>query len=119
MFSHACKEHFKKYDMNGDGVLDWEEVRDLTNSLYDNFGLEAPREGGLKAFFDANDTNGDGVLSEKEFRRFFECFLRYAFFDVVNHEMEQKKQAQPETEAAPRPPPRQNPFAEEQRVQRE
>ena len=25
----------------------------------------------------------DGVLSEKEFKKFFECFLRYAFFDVA------------------------------------
>ena len=25
----------------------------------------------------------DGVLSEREFKKFFECFLRYAFFDVV------------------------------------
>ena len=26
----------------------------------------------------------DGVLSEREFKKFFECFLRYAFFDVVS-----------------------------------
>ena len=25
----------------------------------------------------------DGVLSEREFKKFFECFPRYAFFDVV------------------------------------
>ena len=33
----------------------------------------------------------DGVLSEKEFKRFFECFLRYAFFDVVQKAKSPKK----------------------------
>mmetsp|Transcript_25304 Transcript_25304/g.72960 ORF Transcript_25304/g.72960 Transcript_25304/m.72960 type:complete len:427 (-) Transcript_25304:30-1310(-) len=88
MFSHACKEQFLKHDQNGDGVLEWSEILKLTNALYENFGLEAPREGGLRAFFEATDTNHDGVLSEREFKKFFECFLRYAFFDVMKHEQE-------------------------------
>mmetsp|Transcript_58688 Transcript_58688/g.132280 ORF Transcript_58688/g.132280 Transcript_58688/m.132280 type:complete len:460 (-) Transcript_58688:236-1615(-) len=104
MFSHACKEQFRKHDVNGDGVLEWTEVLELTNSLYENFGLEAPREGGLRAFFEANDTNKDGVLSEKEFKRFFECFLRYAFFDVVKHEQEQKAAQQAQAEETPTSP---------------
>merc|ERR1719254_443449 len=86
MFNHACKEHFRKFDVNGDGCLEWSEIVQLVNALYDNFGLEPPREGGLRAFFEATDTNCDGVLSEKEFKHFFEMFLRYAFFDVVNHQ---------------------------------
>lgn len=97
MFSHACKEHFRKFDINGDGCLEWSEIVQLTNSLYDNFGLQAPREGGLRAFFEATDTNHDGVLSEKEFKRFFEMFLRYAFFDVVNHKQQEKEAARPES----------------------
>mmetsp|Transcript_15326 Transcript_15326/g.43835 ORF Transcript_15326/g.43835 Transcript_15326/m.43835 type:complete len:441 (+) Transcript_15326:82-1404(+) len=83
MFKHTCKEYFSKFDANGDGVLQWEEVRDLTCELYKNFGLQPPSDGSLKAFFVATDVNGDGVLSEREFRKFFEMFLRYAFFDVV------------------------------------
>merc|ERR1719254_362186 len=86
MFNHACKEHFRKFDVNGDGCLEWSEIVQLVNALYDNFGLQPPREGGLKAFFEATDDNHDGVLSEKEFKRFFEMFLRYAFFDVVSHQ---------------------------------
>lgn len=31
------------------------------------------------------------MLSEKEFKRFFECFLRYAFFDVVQKAKSPKK----------------------------
>lgn len=82
MFAHACKENFRKFDVNRDGVLDFSEVLALTKELYGKFGLEAPSEGSLRGFFDATDENNDGVLSEKEFKKFFEMFLRYAFFDV-------------------------------------
>jgi len=91
IFSHACKEHFRKYDVNGDGALEWSEIVSLVTALYENFGLQPPREGGLRAFFEATDTNHDGVLSEKEFKHFFEMVLRYAFFDVVNHEQKAKE----------------------------
>jgi len=83
MFAAVCKENFRKFDTNGDGVLSWSEVLPLVNALYESFGLQPPREGNLRSFFDATDLNKDGVLSEKEFKKFFECFLRYAFFDVV------------------------------------
>lgn len=83
MFKHACKEQFHKFDVNGDGSLDFPEVLELTRELYNSFGLKEPSEATLKAFFFATDDNNDGVLSEREFRRFFEMFLRYAFFDVV------------------------------------
>jgi hypothetical protein len=81
MFKHACKEQFRKCDVNKDGVLEWEEVKALTCNLYEEFGLAVPAEGALKAFFYATDENQDGVLSEREFRKFFEMFLRFAFFD--------------------------------------
>lgn len=81
MFKHVCKEHFKKFDVNHDGVLQWDEILKLVCKLYEEFGLPQPSEGSLKGFFIATDENVDGVLSEREFRRFFEMFLRYAFFD--------------------------------------
>lgn len=81
MFKHACKEQFRKFDVNKDGVLEWDEVKQLVQNLYEEFGLQIPSEGSLKAFFYATDENMDGVLSEREFRKFFEMFLRYAFFD--------------------------------------
>jgi len=94
MFKHACKEQFKKFDFNKDGVLEWEEVKQLVQSLYEEFGLQLPAEGALKAFFYATDENQDGVLSEREFRKFFEMFLRYAFFDHLKlRQMVEKGQA--------------------------
>jgi Ca2+-binding EF-hand superfamily protein len=83
MFKHACKEQFAAFDRDGNGVLDVDEVISLTNNLYSNFGLQTPSEGSVRAFFVAMDQNNDGVLSEREFRRFFEMYLRFAFFDVV------------------------------------
>ncbi|CAE7687111.1 unnamed protein product [Symbiodinium pilosum] len=102
MFAAVCKDNFRRFDTNGDGVLSWSEVLPLVNSLYDSFGLQPPREGNLRSFFDASDLNKDGVLSEKEFNRFFECFLRYAFFDVVQKDAANTKagslEAKPEEE---------------------
>eukprot|EP00405_Crypthecodinium_cohnii_P055408 CAMPEP_0206614040 /NCGR_PEP_ID=MMETSP0325_2-20121206/57107_1 /ASSEMBLY_ACC=CAM_ASM_000347 /TAXON_ID=2866 /ORGANISM="Crypthecodinium cohnii, Strain Seligo" /LENGTH=523 /DNA_ID=CAMNT_0054134365 /DNA_START=105 /DNA_END=1672 /DNA_ORIENTATION=+ len=95
IFQHACKEHFRRFDTNRNGVLEWKEIVLLVNSLYDNFGLPLPREGALHAFFNATDMNHDGVLSEQEFRTFFECFLRYAFFDVVSNESKPKPPKEP------------------------
>jgi hypothetical protein len=83
MFKHACKEQFRKFDINHDGALEWDEVKALTMSVYEEFGLPIPSEGSLRAFFVANDINHDGVLSEREFRKFFEMFLRYAFFEPM------------------------------------
>lgn len=94
MFKHACKEQFKKFDINKDGALEWNEVNSLVQNLYEEFGLQVPPEGALKAFFYATDENQDGVLSEREFRKFFEMFLRYAFFDHLKlKQMVEKGQA--------------------------
>jgi len=82
MFKHACDEHFKKFDANKNGSLEFDEVVALTNSLYDTFGLQPPSDETLLAFFTKSDTNKDGSLSESEFRKFFESFLRHAFFDT-------------------------------------
>lgn len=46
-----------RFDTNGDGVLSWEEVLPLVNTLYNHFGLQPPREGNLRSFFEATDRN--------------------------------------------------------------
>lgn len=103
MFSHVCKENFRKFDTNGNGVLELKEVLHLVNALYDGFGLQPPREGNLRSFFEANDVNKDGVLSEKEFKTFFEMFLRYAFFDVTQKEHRRVDLASGPEPTAPEP----------------
>jgi len=80
LFKQTCKSHFKKYDVNRNGTLEWEEILGLTDELCQVMGLPAPSEGRLTTFFEGSDSNGDGVLSEREFTKFYEAFLRYAFF---------------------------------------
>lgn len=80
LFKQTCRAHFKKFDLNRNGTLEWEEVLGLTNHLCKYMGVEQPGENALKAFFDGSDANHDGVLTEREFPKFFESFLRYAFF---------------------------------------
>jgi len=81
VFKQTCKDRFRKFDVNRNGYLDWQEVVSLVTSLSKKLGLEAPTEKCLRSFFfDTTDENKDGKLSEKEFTKFFESFLRYAFF---------------------------------------
>jgi len=82
MFKHVCQEHFEKFDENENGMLEWEEIVALTGSLYSSFGLKQPSDEILRAFFNNSDENQDGSLSEPEFRKFFESFLRHAFFET-------------------------------------
>lgn len=82
MFKHSCREHFERFDLDGSGSLDLEEVTQLAKALYSSFGLPPPSEGSVRAFFVEMDKNGDGVLSEHEFQTFFEMFLRLAYFNV-------------------------------------
>lgn len=80
IFKQTCRAHFKKFDLNRNGTLEWDEVLALTNHLCHYMGVEQPGERSLQAFFAGSDTNHDGVLTEREFPKFFESFLRYAFF---------------------------------------
>lgn len=80
LFKQTCRAHFKKFDLNGNGTLEWGEVLGLTNQLCKYMGVEQPGERSLQAFFEGSDANHDGVLTEREFPKFFESFLRYAFF---------------------------------------
>ena len=85
MFKHACSEHFKKYDRDGNGVLEWDEILGLTGAIHEALGLQPPREGGLRKFFEDSDENGDGVLTQDEFVVFFQAFLKFAYLEVEKH----------------------------------
>jgi hypothetical protein len=80
LFKKTCRAHFKKFDLNRNGTIEWEEVLGLINNLCAYMGIEPPAEKNLQAFFEGSDANHDGVLTEREFPKFFESFLRYAFF---------------------------------------
>eukprot|EP00747_Dinoflagellata_sp_TGD_P162491 gnl/TRDRNA2_/TRDRNA2_180163_c0_seq1.p1 gnl/TRDRNA2_/TRDRNA2_180163_c0~~gnl/TRDRNA2_/TRDRNA2_180163_c0_seq1.p1 ORF type:complete len:342 (+),score=68.29 gnl/TRDRNA2_/TRDRNA2_180163_c0_seq1:74-1027(+) len=79
LFRNHCKTMFQKFDSNRNGMLEWEEVLDLTTELCSELGIDAPTEQNIRAFFEATDVNGDQVLSEDEFAKFFESLLRYGY----------------------------------------
>jgi hypothetical protein len=79
IFAAACQEQFQKYDLNQDSVLEWDEVLAMTNRLHQSFGLEPPRQGSLREFFDESDANHDGVLELSEFIVFYERYMRLAY----------------------------------------
>lgn len=119
MFAALCKENFRKFLHSGLTstaiVLSWTEVLPLVNTLYESFGLQPPREGNLRSFFDATDLNKDGVLSEREFKKFFECFLRYAFFDVVQAKGKSESLRELETSPNKRSRPSRDETSDDQR----
>lgn len=80
-FRHQCRECFKRRDSNGDGALPWGEVECVILALYRSFGLRDPCVPSLRSFFEVADGVGGRVFSEKEFRRYFEGFLRHSYFD--------------------------------------
>jgi len=80
MFRQYCKSCFQEFDTDRNGVLDWSEVVGLTTKLCRQLGLAQPSDCSLRTVFDEVDSNGDQVLQENEFAKFFESFLRYAFF---------------------------------------
>jgi len=108
MFAAVCKDNFRRFDANKDGYLEYDEVVPLVVSLYEGFGLQPPREGFVKSFFEANDVNKDGILSDSEFKNFFESLLRYAFFDIVNKDARPPRPQEDlsEREASAERPPR-------------
>jgi Ca2+-binding EF-hand superfamily protein len=58
-FNAAVEKKFRSYDLNGDGVLDMEEIRDVRKRHGEwDVGKE----------FEAMDTNGDGRVDLKEFK---------------------------------------------------
>ena len=60
------EEEFKKYDLNEDGFISAEEVRQVMQSLNTGHEKEVVEEKIMLA-----DTNGDGMISHMEFVKHF------------------------------------------------
>jgi len=58
-FDQAVEKKFRSYDLNGDGVLDMEEIRDVR---------KRHGEWDIAQEFEAMDTNGDGKVDLDEFK---------------------------------------------------
>lgn len=57
-----CKQFFKQYDTNGNGVLEYAEVERLANDLFLTLGISL-EEGRLKECLDTSNHQGDAALS--------------------------------------------------------
>lgn len=65
---------FRMYDVDGNGVIDQEEMTKIVQAIYDMLGAGATKptdsaEERAKNIFSRMDENGDGHLTEEEFLR--------------------------------------------------
>lgn len=71
-----AKARFKQFDANGNGVLEWTQLCNLTLALCEQMGIAQPANDKLRVVYDEFDKNQDGVLSEDEFQAFFKTVLK-------------------------------------------
>ena len=65
---------FRMYDVDGNGVIDQDEMTKIVQAIYDMLGAGATKptdsaEDRAKNIFSRMDENGDGHLTEEEFLR--------------------------------------------------
>ena len=66
--------NFRMYDVDGNGVIDQDEMTKIVQAIYDMLGAGATKptdsaEERAKNIFSRMDENGDGHLTEEEFLR--------------------------------------------------
>lgn len=76
------KEFFWRYDTNGDGRLNWAELK----NAFQRLGVPAP---GWRAIFALHraDENGDGCISEHELDMLLQYCLEHNYIIVVSRKM--------------------------------
>ena len=76
------KERYRKYfercDENGDGVLEYAEVKCALHAIFKDLSMDPPSAEKLEALFARCDKNGDGVLSLDEWSRFYNFIIQSA-----------------------------------------
>lgn len=65
--SQALMDLFKKYDKNGDGTLNKDELRRLISDCFQPNQVDTV----VAEFLKYSDTSGDGLVSLEEFKSFF------------------------------------------------
>ncbi|KAF7848792.1 hypothetical protein BT93_L1560 [Corymbia citriodora subsp. variegata] len=72
------KEVFRRSDANGDGRLNWAELK----NAFQRLGVPAPRWRAILAIHHA-DENGDGCISEHELDALLQFCLEHGYIVVV------------------------------------
>ena len=73
-----CRKYFVRYDVNGDGVLQRNEVDEAIASICKALLLTPPGREKVDALVAKTDKNGDGVLSTDEWMRLYNQLVKSA-----------------------------------------
>jgi Ca2+-binding EF-hand superfamily protein len=71
-----AKEMFKKFDMNKNGFIEFEELKHLLEDLANEIGIPIPDEQEVMSLFKQYDLNKDKKISLEEFLAMFEVFAK-------------------------------------------
>merc|ERR1711920_683610 len=72
------RKFFAKFDANGDGVLQREEVKAAAAGICEGFLMEPPARAKVDELFRKTDKNGDGVLTIDEWKPLYGLLVRSA-----------------------------------------
>jgi Ca2+-binding EF-hand superfamily protein len=78
----AMKVLFKKFDINGDGTIDRNELHSLLDHLSETFGIEKPTEKMVLRFLEKIDTDHSGSISFEEFQFWFKDLKKNDFLNI-------------------------------------
>lgn len=66
-----AKVYFGKYDHNGNGFIEFEELKLLMTDLANDIGIPCPSDGDVQKVMDDTDINKDRQISKEEFLSLF------------------------------------------------
>lgn len=80
-FKEDCRVHFESADLNGDGVIDRDELHEQYSKIFKELSIsipdvEIPTKEKSDEIFDKFDANGDGVIELCEFEAFFKMCIQ-------------------------------------------
>jgi Ca2+-binding EF-hand superfamily protein len=78
----AMKVLFKKFDVNGDGKIDREELHSLLDHLSESLKIEKPTEKMVLRFLEKIDTDHNGSINFEEFQIWFKDLKKNDFLEI-------------------------------------
>jgi len=74
---------FDKYDKDKNGTLDYKELQNCLQDVFDALGVhERAKEQDVKEFFKDYDTNHDGIITREDFLKIYA--INFHSEDIIN-----------------------------------